>query len=120
MPGALRGQKRLLDPLELESPVVVSLQMCVLGTELESSARVANTLSCRTTSPNPYIYIILWFICSLRTKALIQLTWIINLKSFLSIPVESLSRHGRDVLALVVTMLVKSRSRHSVMDQWRA
>lgn len=58
MPSAFRGQKRLLDLLQLESPVVVSLQMCVLGTELESSARVACALHCRTISLAPSVYII--------------------------------------------------------------
>jgi hypothetical protein len=40
MLGALRGQKRVLGPLEQELQTVVSLQLWVLGTKPRSSARM--------------------------------------------------------------------------------
>lgn len=45
------GQKRALDPLELELLVVMIGPVWVLGTELRSSVKAACTLSYRAISP---------------------------------------------------------------------
>ena len=50
---AYGGQKRLSDPLEVETQVVVSCLMCVLGVEPESSEGAVHTLSCWSMSPAP-------------------------------------------------------------------
>lgn len=42
---AYQGQKRVLDPLELELQAVMSCPVWVLGTELGSLARAASNLS---------------------------------------------------------------------------
>lgn len=42
--GALGGQKRALDPLELELLMIVSLPTRMLGTELRYSERAVCTL----------------------------------------------------------------------------
>ena len=47
------GQKRVLDPLELELQEVVSCLTWVLGAELRSSARVAHILNHGAMSPTP-------------------------------------------------------------------
>lgn len=44
--AALRGQKRVSHLLERESHVVVSTLTWVLGIEIQSSTRAANTLDC--------------------------------------------------------------------------
>lgn len=36
--GPLRSQKKVLDPLELDFQLVVSCQVCMLGTKLQFSA----------------------------------------------------------------------------------
>jgi len=53
--GAHKGQKRASDLLELELQVVVGCLMWVLGTELRSFARAANTLNCRAVSPGSVV-----------------------------------------------------------------
>jgi hypothetical protein len=45
MPDKLRGQKRVLGPLEQDCQVVVSCLMWVLGTELWSSVRATSSLN---------------------------------------------------------------------------
>lgn len=47
-----QSQKRVLDPLGLESQTVVS---CHLGTELGSSGRTACAHNCRAVSPLPQV-----------------------------------------------------------------
>ena len=44
--GAHRGQKRALDPLELELQMVVNCRVGAAGTKLHSSVRVASALNC--------------------------------------------------------------------------
>ena len=44
-PGACGGQKRALDPLELESQAIVTQLLCVLGTKLRLSTRAARALN---------------------------------------------------------------------------
>lgn len=59
MPGTHRGQKKLIDPLELEPQTVLSQpvgagdQTGVLS--LESSARVTIVLNCQNSYPLPLI-----------------------------------------------------------------
>jgi hypothetical protein len=43
---ALRGQKRWLEPLELDSQVILNCPVRVVGTELRTSERVARALNC--------------------------------------------------------------------------
>lgn len=44
--GALRGQKKTMDTLNLEVQVAVSLQMWVLGTDPRFSATAISALKC--------------------------------------------------------------------------
>lgn len=44
--GAHRGEKRVLDPLELDLQATVSYPTWVLGTKLGSSAKATSTLNC--------------------------------------------------------------------------
>lgn len=45
--GVCRGQKKVLDPLELVLQVVVSIQLWVLGLELQSSGRTDSAVVSR-------------------------------------------------------------------------
>ena len=49
MPDVSRGQKKVLNALELGSPVVISFHL-VLETEPQSSERAASVLSCGAIS----------------------------------------------------------------------
>lgn len=56
--NACRGQKTMLDVLELDLQVIVIPPMCVLGTEAsliqeQQPQATRNSLSCRTISPAP-------------------------------------------------------------------
>lgn len=54
--GACGGQKRSLDPLELELQMVVSHLMWVLQTEPRSSAEAASAMNNWAISPAPIIF----------------------------------------------------------------
>lgn len=54
--GASRTQKRVLKSLQLELQAVVNHLMCVLGTKLQSSERVASILSLWAMFPAPDLH----------------------------------------------------------------
>ena len=54
--GVCRGQKRVLDVLELELQAVVSHLVRALGTEPGSSVRAANALNPQVISPACILY----------------------------------------------------------------
>lgn len=53
----LQGRKRTSDPLELESQVVVSYLIWMLGSELKSSERAVNIHNHWTISPVSSVYL---------------------------------------------------------------
>lgn len=54
--GTTRGQKTVLDPVELELQAVVSLLMWVLGIQLRSSERARNLWSAGPASSFQFVY----------------------------------------------------------------
>lgn len=58
--GACGGRKRMLYCLELESQVVVSCQMWVMGTDLEPFGRAVSAFSYQATAPVPITKILMW------------------------------------------------------------
>lgn len=55
VPGALRGQERMLDPLELDSQLAVSCLPCVRWESHLTPARAASALNCGAVSAAPLV-----------------------------------------------------------------